>query len=67
MSTGEVMQVDVLSGSGDPDFDASMTAAVRDASPLPLPADPALFESFQRLEMRFGSPDASTGRYYPRS
>lgn len=66
MSTGEVLQVEVLRGSGDPEFDASMTAAVRDASPLPLPADPALFESFQRLEISFGSPDAGAGRFYTR-
>ncbi|MCC6207153.1 MAG: cell envelope integrity protein TolA [Gammaproteobacteria bacterium] len=58
MSTGEVLNVAVVEGSGDPEFDASMATAVRDASPLPLPADPLLFENFQRIEMSFDPHDA---------
>jgi TonB family protein len=61
MSTGKVLQVAVLKGSGDPDFDASLVTAVRDASPLPLPADPALFDSFQQLDMVFDSAAAPAG------
>lgn len=53
MSTGKVLHVAVIKGSGDPQFDASMTAAVHDASPLPLPADKTLFGSFQQLELVF--------------
>ncbi len=60
MSTGEVLRVEVVGGSGDPDFDASMAEAARDASPLPLPADPSLFGAFQRIEMSFG-PGAEEG------
>lgn len=53
MSTGEVPRVQVVTGSGDPGFDASMAEAARDAPPLPLPADPALFSDFQQLDMVF--------------
>lgn len=53
MSTGKVLQVAVVQSSGDAEFDASVAAAVRNASPLPLPADATLFGSFQQLEMVF--------------
>ena len=61
MSTGKVLQVAVYQSSGDPDFDASLLTAVRDASPLPLPSDPSLFDSFQQMEMVFDSTAAPTG------
>lgn len=60
MSTGKVLQVAVIKSSGDPEFDASMATAVRDASPLPLPVDKTLFGSFQQLEMVF-DPAVETG------
>jgi TonB family protein len=60
MSTGKVLQVAVRESSGDPDFDASLLTAVRDASPLPLPSDPSLFDSFQQMEMVFDSTTAAT-------
>jgi TonB family protein len=64
MSTGEVLHVAVLKGSGDAEFDASMAAAVQDASPLPLPADKSLFGSFQQLEMVFESADEEGDRLF---
>ncbi|MBK8163208.1 MAG: cell envelope integrity protein TolA [Gammaproteobacteria bacterium] len=64
MSTGNVLHVAVIKGSGDADFDASMAAAVRDASPLPLPADKALFGSFQLLEMVFEPADEGGDRLF---
>lgn len=64
MSTGKVLQVTVVRSSGDPEYDASMMTAVRNASPLPLPADPALFYRFQQLEMAFEPVGAGTGSLF---
>ena len=34
-------------------FDRSVLSAVRKASPLPMPADPALYEQFREIEFVF--------------
>ncbi|HHH36830.1 MAG TPA: cell envelope integrity protein TolA [Gammaproteobacteria bacterium] len=50
---GEVVDVQILRGSGDAAFDDSVQKAVLRASPLPLPPDPALFEHFRELKFIF--------------
>jgi colicin import membrane protein len=53
MSDGTVMDAEVISSSGDEDFDRSAENAVNKASPLPVPKDKELFarefRSFQFL------------------
>jgi len=53
MSDGTVMNAEVVSSSGDEDFDRSAENAVNKASPLPVPKDKELFarefRSFQFL------------------
>ncbi len=53
MSDGTVMNAEVISSSGDEDFDRSAENAVNKASPLPVPKDKELFarefRSFQFL------------------
>jgi colicin import membrane protein len=51
---GDVLDVQIVAGSGDPLFDRSVEAAVRKASPLPVPsgADP-LMDRFRDLEFVF--------------
>ena len=53
MPGGDVISVQIVQGSGDAAFDRSVEAAVFRAAPLPLPPDPALFESFRTLQFRF--------------
>lgn len=50
---GDVASVQIVQSSGDPAFDRSVEAAVYRAAPLPLPPDPALFESFRTLRFVF--------------
>ncbi len=50
---GDVIQASVVQSSGDPVFDRSVVNAVYRASPLPLPADNALFPQFQDLQFEF--------------
>ncbi|MGD8926144.1 MAG: cell envelope integrity protein TolA [Thioalkalispiraceae bacterium] len=53
--TGDVIDIQLVKSSGDPAFDNSVKAAVKKASPLPLPpAEMGLFEVFRdlRLPMR---------------
>lgn len=50
---GEVTDARVTVSSGDAIFDRSVEAAINKASPLPLPADPALFEYFRELNFIF--------------
>lgn len=55
---GEVSNVITLQSSGDPAFDASAEEAVRRASPLPVPDDPALFSQyFRTITFRFSPED----------
>lgn len=44
MPDGGVMRVDLVKSSGAPHFDAAVERAIRDASPLPLPAPGERFE-----------------------
>lgn len=53
MPGGGVLSAHVSASSGDPIFDASVEKAVLKASPLPLPADPTLFDRFRDLEFLF--------------
>lgn len=52
MPGGEVLEVQIVAGSGDPLFDSSVETAVRKASPLPVPSGP-LFDRFRELEFVF--------------
>lgn len=53
MPSGDVVSVQIVQSSGDAAFDRSVEAAVFRAAPLPLPPEPALFESFRTLQFRF--------------
>ncbi|MDH5446616.1 MAG: cell envelope integrity protein TolA [Gammaproteobacteria bacterium] len=49
--SGDVIQVQLTSSSGDDAFDRSVENAVRKASPLPVPpADSGLFDAFRELD-----------------
>lgn len=50
---GEVVEARVVKSSGDVMFDRSVETAVVKASPLPIPADPAMFERFRELRFVF--------------
>jgi colicin import membrane protein len=50
---GEVVSAKVIQSSGDPLFDRSVETAVLKASPLPLPADPALAKHFREINFIF--------------
>lgn len=50
---GDVLSVAIAKGSGNATFDRSVEAAVYKASPLPLPADPDIFEYFREIEFLF--------------
>lgn len=55
---GEVVNVVTTGSSGDPAYDASAEAAVRSASPLPVPTDVAVFnQNFRILSLRFNPED----------
>lgn len=51
--SGEVLVVATVKSSGDPVFDRSVENAVRKASPLPLPPDPAVLPGFPELNFNF--------------
>ena len=50
---GDVASVLIVKSSGDAAFDRSVEAAVYRAAPLPLPPDPALFDSFRTVNFVF--------------
>jgi colicin import membrane protein len=50
---GEVVGAKVVQSSGDSLFDRSVETAVLKASPLPLPADSAMFKYFREINFRF--------------
>jgi colicin import membrane protein len=55
---GEVSNVVTVRSSGDASFDASAEEAVRRSSPLPVPDDVAIFNSYFRvLTFRFNPED----------
>lgn len=51
--SGEVLVVVTVRSSGDSVFDRSVEAAVRKASPLPLPPDPNMLPGFPELNFNF--------------
>lgn len=53
MPGGDVASVQIVQSSGDAAFDRSVEAAVYRAAPLPLPPDPALFESLRVIQFVF--------------
>ncbi len=50
---GSVQDAIVVISSGNPGFDRSAQLAVRKASPLPVPADPAIFNQFRTFTFNF--------------
>jgi colicin import membrane protein len=50
---GKVLDVQLTRSSGDPSFDRSAIAAVRRASPLPVPPDPEVRAVFQSFNFKF--------------
>jgi colicin import membrane protein len=57
--TGEVIQVSIITGSGNEALDRSVLAAVNRAQPLPVPKDNRLFEQqFRNFVMAFRPEDA---------
>jgi len=51
--TGEVLNVKLSRSSGNPAYDNAVERAIRKASPLPLPPDPALVGRFRELKLKF--------------
>jgi colicin import membrane protein len=57
--TGEVVQVSIITGSGNEALDRSVLAAVNRAQPLPVPKDNRIFEQqFRNFVMAFRPEDA---------
>ena len=54
---GDVVAVRVVRSSGNAAFDRSVEAAVRKASPLDVPSEPALFERFRQINFVFDPKD----------
>ena len=50
---GEVVGVTIIKGSGNAIFDRSVESAVRKASPLPLPRDPAVAARMREIDFEF--------------
>jgi len=53
MPTGDVIDVTIVQSSGSVEFDRSAELAVRKASPLPMPTDPALAREFREFDFIF--------------
>lgn len=49
--------VRTIKSSGDKRYDDSVTAAVKAASPLPIPSDPELYSEFKEYEITFEPPE----------
>jgi len=52
-ASGNVVSVKIVESSGNQSFDRSVETAVRKASPLPVPADSAIFKEFEVMRLRF--------------
>jgi len=52
-TSGKVLLVQVVHGSGNTAFDRSVEAAVLKSSPLPLPKEPTIMEGFPELRFKF--------------
>ena len=52
-ASGNVLSVKIVESSGNQSFDRSVETAVRKASPLPVPADSAIFKEFEMMRLRF--------------
>ena len=50
---GEVIEARVIKSSGSPTFDRQAENAVRKASPLPVPAEPKLFDRMREIQFTF--------------
>jgi colicin import membrane protein len=50
---GDVLSVKLKRSSGLPAYDNSVERAIYKAQPLPLPPDPALFQDFRELHLKF--------------
>ncbi len=54
--TGDVIDITIISSSGDPVFDRSVVHAIKKSSPLPVPPPEAgLFNVFRELNFEFGT------------
>lgn len=49
--SGTVLNVQIIRKSGNDALDRSAVSAVNRASPLPVPTDPAVFESFREIQL----------------
>ena len=58
LAGGEVSEVKIIKGSGDPAFDRSVVDAVKNASPLPVPGiETGLFDEFREVNFIFDPKD----------
>lgn len=53
LPTGDVVDARVVSSSGNVEFDRSAEVAIRKASPLPVPEDPAIAREFRQFTFTF--------------
>jgi colicin import membrane protein len=54
---GAVLNVKLIESSGNSALDQSALTAVKQASPLPIPTDPALFETFKEIHLTLNPRD----------
>lgn len=57
--SGTVLDVQIIKNSGNEAMDRSAISAVHRASPLPVPTDPAVFESFREIRLILRPEDAA--------
>lgn len=54
---GHVQRVKLVKPSGYEQYDKALERAIFMAQPLPLPADPSLFNKFRELHLKFSHPE----------